>query len=224
MTSAAPLKTRERILLTSLALFNEQGERQVSTNHIAAALGMSPGNLYYHFKNKDEIIFELFTRYTAMVGKSLTLPSGRALTGADKADLYERVMDALWEYRFLHRDMAHLLSNPAMGQHYREFSQQVMQYLGLLYAQQIEAGLIEASAEDIRTLSISIWICATNWVNFVRATGVLGDSIEDDITVDMLRSGIYHVICLEAPYLRGDALASLPMLKARYGADLSSVD
>lgn len=222
MTSAPPLKTRDRILQTSLQLFNEQGERQITTNHIAAALSISPGNLYYHFKNKDEIIYQLFQRYTQQMGKILMLPTGRAITSADKAALFEHVMDALWEYRFLHRDMAHVLANPVMSAHYREFSQQVMRYLGMLYEQQIHAGLIEADADAIRMLSVTIWICATNWVNFVRATGVLGGNGEDDITVDMLRAGIYHVICLEAPYLRGEALAGLPALKSRYGVALAN--
>ncbi|MEQ1783280.1 MAG: helix-turn-helix domain-containing protein, partial [Hyphomonadaceae bacterium] len=54
--------TKSRILDTALALFNERGVANVTTNHIAEALNMSPGNLYYHFRNKAEIVRELFAR------------------------------------------------------------------------------------------------------------------------------------------------------------------
>ncbi|HEZ1210051.1 TPA: TetR/AcrR family transcriptional regulator, partial [Neisseria meningitidis] len=64
VTRPAKINTYTRIIDASLALFNEEGERNISTNHIAAHLGISPGNLYYHFRNKDEIIVQLFKRYS----------------------------------------------------------------------------------------------------------------------------------------------------------------
>ena len=77
-------KTRDRIVEASLELFNAQGERSVTTNHIAAHLGMSPGNLYYHFRNKQAIIAELFAQYADRVNAFLRPPQGRALTDAQQ--------------------------------------------------------------------------------------------------------------------------------------------
>jgi AcrR family transcriptional regulator len=107
---SAPLKTRERIIQESLALFNAQGERSVTTNHIAAHLGISPGNLYYHFRNKQAIIAELFALYESQVDTFLRRPEGRALTVQDKTFYLEALLAAMWHYRFLHRDLEHLPS------------------------------------------------------------------------------------------------------------------
>ena len=59
------MKTRDRIVETSRELFNEEGASRVTTNHIAAAMTISPGNLYYHFRDKEEIIREIFARVVA---------------------------------------------------------------------------------------------------------------------------------------------------------------
>ena len=83
---APRIKTSERIVLNSLELFNQQGERSISTNHIAAHMEISPGNLYYHFPNKQAIIAVLFSEYESLVDSFLRPPQGRAATS----------LEALW--------------------------------------------------------------------------------------------------------------------------------
>lgn len=56
MPRIAKVNTYTRIINASLALFNEEGERNISTNHIAAHLGISPGNLYYHSATKTKLL------------------------------------------------------------------------------------------------------------------------------------------------------------------------
>lgn len=219
ITSEAPVKTRDRILVRSLELFNEQGERLVSTNHIAAALGMSPGNLYYHFPNKEAIILELFMGYAEQMQRTLILPHDRPLTQADKVQLFERILACLWRHRFLHRDMTHLISDDsALRDTYRAFARRVMVSVRVLYRQQIESGLMEATEDEIGALVVNIWILATSWGNFLATTGFFG--FAEPLTEDMLRQGIYQVICLEAPYLRGEAARGLGDLKASYSNGL----
>ena len=92
------MKTRDRILDKSRDLFNEQGTRNVSTNHVAKALTMSPGNLYFHFHNKEEIVRELFLRMTRETRELL-------LTDHSPESLTRKHLELAWKYRFLHREM-----------------------------------------------------------------------------------------------------------------------
>ncbi|MEL6845130.1 MAG: helix-turn-helix domain-containing protein, partial [Bacteroidota bacterium] len=54
------MKTRDKILQQARLLFNEKGLSLVSLRQIAKQLGMSDGNLRYHFKTKDELLQALY--------------------------------------------------------------------------------------------------------------------------------------------------------------------
>ena len=69
-TAKKPRRTAERILEVSLDLFNRFGEPNVSTTLISAEMGISPGNLYYHYPAKDELINSLFGRYEQEIGRA----------------------------------------------------------------------------------------------------------------------------------------------------------
>ena len=98
---------------TALSLFNEQGTAAVSTNHIAAELGISVGNLYWHFGDKEAIIRALFqelresfdTAWRAPVTESDALNA--AIIGL------RRAFTTAWGYRFLYRELVALTSRGA---------------------------------------------------------------------------------------------------------------
>lgn len=209
------MSTKDRILDASLQLFNEQGERKVTTNHIAAHLGISPGNLYYHFKNKQGIIFALFERYEARVLNILQVPADRALQPLDKLNYLQGVFNGLWDYRFMHRDMEHLLlADAELHARYRDFFRLCLQRVEAIFTGLEKAGIIAVSEEDIAGLALNTWIVVTSWFSFLRCN-LLNDEA-DAISPELLQGGIYQVFALERPYLTAEYQDVMNELQRRY--------
>jgi len=181
-------------------LFNQQGERKVTTNHIAAHLEMSPGNLYYHFKNKQEIIYELFLNYEETVDGYLDVPTGRKLTIEDKLNYLQKVFQGLWEYRFIHRDLEHLvIAEERLHARYRDFFRRCQQKTEAIYLGLSDSNIINIEQRDLEGLALNTWIVVTSWFSFLQCN-LLSDPNEN-ITLDMLKGGIYQIFQLERPYL-----------------------
>jgi len=217
-TNASGISTKERILVTSLELFNVHGERNVTTNRIADELGISPGNLYYHFRNKGDIIFALFERYQDTVEAFLQVPQGRPLTWQDKVGYFESILQGMWGARFLHREMNHLLNQDArLRSSYGDFVQRSLAQGLTVYKGLRAAGLIELTDEQMQALLMNTWVVAASWAGFVHGMVPL-ERHDEALDRTLLRQGIYQLVCLEEPYLRGVALEHLAAMKARYSS------
>ncbi len=204
MSHSKTLKTKERILQLSLQLFNERGERSVTTNHIAAELNMSPGNLYYHFRNKNEIIKELMQQYQKQTLEMLALPKDRLLDANDKVRYFQVLSSQLWAYRFLHRDVYHLIENHEdFRRMYPDFANKVMQQGQKIYKAFVAAGLMEMTDSEIEALTINLWIVLTNWTNFLYMSGHLSDS--NQLEEKWVWQALRQMLFLEGAYLRGES-------------------
>jgi AcrR family transcriptional regulator len=171
-----------------LVLFNEQGSGAVSTNHIAAAMEISPGNLYYHFRNKEDIIRALFERLFALWDETFQLSSDRALGLADFEGLIASNYQLIWDYRFAYREMAALLHNdPELQARYQEVRKRGYDGFAELIEAFASAGVLTRpeSPQEQMALTELCWIISEQWpINLElsgRAFDVVG--IQEGIAV-----------------------------------------
>lgn len=195
---AAKPSTRERILQASLHLFNTQGERNITTNHIASHLGMSPGNLYYHFRNKPMIVAELFSEFERQMEVFFALPAEASVTLEDKARYLESLLDLLWQFRFMHQGLEYLLeADPELAARYRQFAQHSLRNTQSIYQAFADAGILLLSPQQAESLSINVWIVLSSWMQFLTTTR----GIQSDLDEQLMRRGIYQILVLEEGYV-----------------------
>ena len=188
--------TRQRILDTSLAMFNEQGQANVTTNHIADELGISPGNLYYHFRNKDDIIEQLFSRYEEALDAALSGPGERLPELEDIWMQLHLVFECIWTYRFLYRDLVDILSrNRRLRLRFARILKRAADNASGVMRGLVVAGLMRASADEIEGTATNILVLSTFWLNYAAARG-------DNDEHSAIRQGIVQVMLLLAPFLR----------------------
>ena len=204
-------QTRERILDASLAMFNAQGEPNVTTNHIADELGISPGNLYYHFRNKDDIVGQLFSRYEARIDEALLVPADRLPNLEDVWLQLHLVFECMWAYRCLYRDLVDILArNRKLKLRFARIMTRASASAADLMRGLVRAGVMRASAAEIRALAENVLLVATFWQSFIAVRAGKSDAEAE------LGRGIHQVMSLIAPFLCDDERAHLSLLARAY--------
>lgn len=147
------MKTKERILLTSLALFNEHGENGVTSVDIAMELDISPGNLYYHYKGKEQIIKALLQMHQAQMTKILKPYQVVSLSAEDVFYYLHIVIEQLHVFRFFYRSQADIGEKyPSVKRTHQSITSALATQLGALFKQMVVKGLFNASSAEQRLL------------------------------------------------------------------------
>ncbi|MBX3207589.1 MAG: TetR family transcriptional regulator [Labilithrix sp.] len=160
--------TRGRIVDAAIQLFNARGVGAVTTNHVAAHLKISPGNLYYHFRNKEEIVREAFDRMNAEADAVWRLDDASDATAkrpaVDPTALQRMLVGNLKlyaRYLFFARELPSLLrSDPVLHERYAAVSARRVDQLESVMLPLVDAGLLRdvGDREDLRTLVESAWM------------------------------------------------------------------
>lgn len=191
------MKTKERILQTSVELFNRSGVVAITTNHIAKAMSISPGNLYFHYDNKEEILEELFKR---MMKETYAAWRPRKTKKASLLSFIDENFDLYWRYRFFHREMYALRrKDQLLAKMWRQHIQKMMKLMIILYRQWVKNGQM-AKIEDtseMQYISESSLAMATTFLQFF-------ESAEKTAGKKSIERGKHHVARLLLPYTAGE--------------------
>ena len=213
----APRRTAERILEVTLELFNRHGEPNVSTTAISAELGISPGNLYYHYPAKDELINALFDRYERALNELLNASDG-VRNVEDAWFFMHTLFELIWQYRFLYRDLNDLLSNNRrLETHFqgvlRDKSRAVHAVLGGLTRGQA----VTIERRDAEAVATAMVVVLTYWLSFEYVRDPR-NALEPQAAQAALLRGAFHVLSLLLPWLDTAAREHLHGLAERYQA------
>jgi AcrR family transcriptional regulator len=186
--------TRERILETCRELFNERGPAEVTTAEIAQMVGISEGNLHYHFRRKPEIVLALFDEFRQALDK---LPAGKDVVGppGTRRRYLSHWFNLMWEWRFLHYAQVYRLV-PELRERVREWARVMQSKVRATLEAMIRSGELEADDATIDRLVVNAWIVGTYWIDYLRIHENAGP-----ITRDHLRWGFAQVEALFTPYL-----------------------
>jgi AcrR family transcriptional regulator len=198
------MKTRDKIIETAIDLFNDRGTKAVTTNHIAQACGISPGNLYYHFRNKEDIIRAIFEQMDAYGLEQYRLIVDRFQPGSLEAmeRTFVMIQEYNWRYRFFKRELtALIMSDPLLKERFHQTHHGLLAIVRHSLDSSIALGVLKPLTERERALlSEEIWLVTLFWLNYLEVGG-------EEVNERTLRRGIDLLRNMLRPYLleRGPA-------------------
>ncbi len=210
-----PRRTAERILEVTLVLFNRLGEPNVSTTAISAELGISPGNLYYHYPAKDLLINALFDRYESALDE--LLPAAEGVANIEDAWLFLHMLyELVWNHRFLYRDLNDLLSkNRHLETRFQRVLKRKTRAAHDLLAGLSRHGALRINMAQAEPVATAMTVLLTYWLSYEYVRDPR-HALEPEQAGAALARGAWHVLSLLLPFLDEPSQQHLQQLVGAY--------
>lgn len=200
------MKTRDRILVCSLELFNTEGEAHCTTIDIANELDISPGNLYYHFKGKDDIIAELYEQFELALSDTLRAAIDQPLGGdGDAVETYWSylyvVLEEIYQYRFFYHNLDDLLQRyPGIRRRFQRLVDLKRKSLAAVCRALLQDATAQISIDQNDTLLDSLTLTLTFWLSWQQLRG------KPQTVEPLVHGGVLALMTIIAPYLGHEQL------------------
>ncbi|MGI9249267.1 MAG: TetR/AcrR family transcriptional regulator, partial [Woeseiaceae bacterium] len=205
--------TRNRILVTSLLLFNEHGEPGTTTNQIADEVDISPGNLHYHFRRKEMLVNALLDEFQVDARRVLEPPQSESLSIDDFWVFLHLLLECTAGYRFLFRDLESLSEHYPRARHVLgHFAKGLMAVFELYLHELANSGVLELNEDDAAIIARNLAVIALFSERFDSLTGHATSA--DDAA---LRVAVSILNALK-PFTAAAALTHIEDLAAHYDA------
>lgn len=199
--------TPDRILEASRRLFNEKGYAATSLSEIAAEVGISQGNLNYHFPTKADLALRIAAEARARVrARRTALQPGKIAD--DYVDHLLFTMGVTWNNRFLLRDRIHFADK--LGTPDAELLADFETLYALLKRVEADGMFRQGAVDDLRILTRSIWVMSRYWMDYLREF----EGLKEIGWTDQER-GIQHHFALLLPCLTASARREFEAALAR---------
>ncbi len=219
------MKTRDKIIQASIELFNEHGERNVTTNHIAAHLGISPGNLYYHFRNKEDIILSIYDEYARNLLLETFPKVSPEIKSLDAIIMYmDAVFQMMMKFRFFYSNLPVLLDkNPNLREKYVEVQHSIADRVSQLLLSLRETKIIDFDDSELPDIVSILRLVNTFWLSFYQT-----QNINVEITDAVFYQGVLKILVILKPYTTKEAMPEFnkarEMYQQRCQADLTDAE
>ncbi|MCF5054078.1 TetR family transcriptional regulator [Pseudomonas syringae] len=201
------MKTRDRILECALQLFNQKGEPNVSTMEVANEMGISPGNLYYHFHGKEPLVLGLFERFQSELAPLLDPPADAQLKTEDYWLFLHLIIERMAHYRFLFQDLSNLAGRlPKLAKGIRTLLTALKRTLASLLARLKAAGQLVSDTQALGQLVEQITLTLLFSLDYQRILDREGE----------VRVVVYQIVMLVAPHLMVPARMATEKFALKY--------
>ena len=190
------MKTKDKILATSLQLFNQDGEPNVTTVDIAHEMDISPGNLYYHFKGKEAIIDDLYRRFDEELTTILRAPLETNISVADSWFYLYVVFEQMYSFRFFYQNLTDILQRyETINKKFRRLLELKAKTTETIVAVLIAAEVLAIDDDEVPLLCEAITVTLTYWITYRQLR------VKTDNEMILFHEGVFQIVHAIAPYL-----------------------